>query len=104
MKALETSKSCTLASIQKTQVETQLRATITDLQHRLSLSKGQCSQYKNELKLLQEQQSILQTKLMRCQQEKRSMERDSRAALSLARSMDQYGNSDTIFYKKKVKL
>ena len=40
---------------------------------------------------------------MRCQQEKRSMERDSRAALSLARSMDQYGNSDTIFYKKKVK-
>lgn len=55
--------------------------------------------------LLKEQNKLLQSKLVRFQQEKRVMERDSRAALSLARSMDQHyvNSSDTLFYRKKVK-
>ena len=80
-----------------------LKSTISNLRHELSQSQSQSTEYKHEMILLQEQNSLLKSKIMRFQQERRSMERDSRATLTLVRSMDNHVNLDTQFYKNKAK-
>jgi hypothetical protein len=52
--------------------------------------------------LLEEEIKLLKEKVNRLIQEKINVEQDSRAALSLARSIDHHGSADTEFYKRKV--
>ena len=102
-KALETSKSSTISTTQKSQNEVQLRTTVSELRHKLSLSESKSTQCVNQITLLTEQIELLKSKVQRLQQEKRAMERDSRAAISFARSMDCNTHNDSNFYKRKVK-
>jgi hypothetical protein len=53
--------------------------------------------------LLEEELSLVKGKLHRLMQEKMKVERDSRAAISLARSLDMRTSSDAEFYKRKVR-
>jgi len=52
--------------------------------------------------LLEEELSLVKGKLHRLMQEKMKVERDSRAAISLARSLDMRTSSDAEFYKRKT--
>lgn len=52
--------------------------------------------------LLEEELRLKTTKLSRVMQEKTVMERDSRAAISLARSLDNTSSNDMNYYKRKV--
>jgi len=103
LKALEASKSNTMKEVREIQNETKLKTIVSNLRHDLSQVQSQSTEYKHEIILLQEQNNLLQSKISRSQQERRSMERDSRATLSLVRSMDNHVTLDTQFYKNKAK-
>jgi hypothetical protein len=54
--------------------------------------------------LLDEDLHVNKQKLARAEQEKIKMERDSRAAISLAKSVGSETSSDVDFYKRKVSI
>ena len=54
--------------------------------------------------MLDEDLHVNKQKLARAEQEKIKMERDSRAAISLAKSVDSETSSDVDFYKRKVSI
>ncbi len=57
---------------------------------------------RRKLSLQEEELRLTKTKLGRVQQEKISIERDSRVAVSLARSLDNSTSMDANYYKRKV--
>jgi len=61
-----------------------------------------CAELTKKNSLLEEELRFLKGKLHRLTQEKLKVERDSRAAISLARSLDMHTSSDAEFYKRKV--
>lgn len=64
---------------------------------------GQAEEAKRKAVLLDENWHATKTKLARVTQEKVKLERDQRATLSLASSLDKHvSSSDTDFYKRKV--
>jgi outer membrane murein-binding lipoprotein Lpp len=63
---------------------------------------GSAEESKRKATLLDEELRQVKTKLARVTQEKIKMERDQRATMSLAKSMDSHVSSDVDFYKRKV--
>jgi outer membrane murein-binding lipoprotein Lpp len=63
---------------------------------------GNAEESKRKATLLDEELRQVKTKLARVTQEKIKMERDQRATMSLAKSMDSHVSSDVDFYKRKV--
>ena len=55
-----------------------------------------------KLSLQEEELRLTKSKFSCVQQEKISIERDSRVAISLARSLDNSNSNDTSYYKRKV--
>lgn len=62
-----------------------------------------CMELTKKNSLLEEELSLVKGKLHRLMQDKMKVERDSRAAISLARSLDMRTSSDAEFYKRKVR-
>jgi hypothetical protein len=62
-----------------------------------------CLELTKKNTLLEEELSLVKGKLHRLMQEKMKVERDSRAAISLARSLDMRTSSDAEFYKRKAR-
>lgn len=63
-----------------------------------------CMELTKTNSLLEEELSLVKGKLHRLMQDKMKVERDSRAAISLARSLDMRTSSDAEFFKRKVRL
>lgn len=63
---------------------------------------GLVSSLKRNATALDEDLRVHKTKLARVEQEKIKMDRDSRAAISLAKSVGSETSSDVDFYKRKV--
>lgn len=61
-----------------------------------------CMELTKKNSLLEEELALIKGKLNRLIQDKMKVERDSRAAISLARSLDMRTSSDAEFYKRKV--
>ena len=85
------------------QVEARLRADLSALRAERNDALASAAESKRKASLLEEEVRSTKTKLSRVVQEKIKMERDSRAAISLARSLDSHASSDCDFYKRKVK-
>jgi hypothetical protein len=64
---------------------------------------GEGTEANRKVVLLEEEGRLLKARVARLTQEKIKVERDSRAALSLARSMDTHNASDADYYKRKVR-
>jgi hypothetical protein len=89
-------------SSRSAQVEARLRGEITNLRSEREDALASAAESKRKANLLEEEVRLVKAKLGRLAQEKLRQERDSRAALSLARSMDSHAMADTDFYKRKV--
>jgi len=57
---------------------------------------------KRKVALIEDQYRNTKTKLSRVTQEKLKLERDQRATMSLAKTLDTHSSSDTEYYKRKV--
>lgn len=55
-------------------------------------------------KLVEDELSHVKGKLLKVQQEKKQMEKDQRATLSLAQTLQGNRHSETDYYKRKVKV
>ena len=103
LRAVESSKSEARSSSRSAQVESRLRATINTLRDERDNFQTEVSTYRRKLSLAEEELRLTKSKLTRVVQEKHSMERDSRAAISLARSLDNNNSNDMNYYKRKVR-
>jgi outer membrane murein-binding lipoprotein Lpp len=63
---------------------------------------GNAAEFKRKATLLDQELHQVKTKLSRVTQDKIKMERDQRATMSLAKSLDIHISSDVDFYKRKV--
>mmetsp|Transcript_20673 Transcript_20673/g.29179 ORF Transcript_20673/g.29179 Transcript_20673/m.29179 type:complete len:380 (+) Transcript_20673:108-1247(+) len=102
-KAVETAKSDTRDMSRVAQVEARLRRDITSLRSERDEALSTSAELNRKAVLLEEELRLVRAKLGRVAQEKIKLERDSRAAISLAKSLDSHASSDTDFYKRKVR-
>ena len=102
-----------LQASEKTKLDTQdaARAAVTAAALRADLAvtrndrdefQSQAEEAKRKSILMDDQLRNIKTKLSRITQEKLKMERDQRATMSLAKTLDSHTNSDTEYYKRKV--
>lgn len=63
---------------------------------------AEAAQHKRKAELLEQDLRDTKAKYAKVVQEKVKMDRDSRAAISLARSLDTHASSDCDFYKRKA--
>lgn len=82
--------------------EARLRAELSVMLSKRDEACENAEQSKRRATLLDEELRQVKTKLARVTQEKIKMERDQRATMSLAKSMDSHVSSDVDFYKRKV--
>ena len=75
---------------------------MNDLRDERDQSRIELNESRRKQSLLEEELRMTKTRLTRVSQEKNSMERDSRAAISLARSLDNNNSNDMNYYKRKV--
>ena len=101
LRAVEGSKAGARDSSRSAQVEARLRAEINSLRDERDRVVQESSQFRRKLSLLEEELRLTKSKLSKTMGEKISLERDSRAALSLARSLDSNNHSDLSYYKRK---
>ncbi|KAL7517708.1 hypothetical protein ACHAWX_002605 [Stephanocyclus meneghinianus] len=102
LRAVEASKSDARDSSRAAQIETRLRNEISKLRHERDEAVADLIEHRRKLSLHEEELRLTKSKLNRVVQEKHSMERDSRAAISLARSLDHNNSNDMNYYKRKV--
>ena len=102
LRAVESAKSDARDASRAAQVEARLRSEITSLRLERDGALASAADSRRKVSLLEEEAQLTKTRLSRMIQEKVRMERDSRAAMSLARSLDSHSSSDTDFYKHKV--
>ena len=102
LKAVESSKSSARDASRAAQIEARLRSEVSNARIERDTISSEYSESKRKTGLLQEEVRLLRTRIVRLTQEKIKVERDSRAALSLARSMDTHAASDVDYYKRKV--
>jgi len=102
LRAVESSKAEARDSSRSAQVEARLRTDINSLRDERDRAVTEGSDNRRKLSLLEEELRLTKSKLSRVMQEKISMERDSRAAISLARSLDNNNSNDMNYYKRKV--
>ena len=99
---MESSKAEARDSSRSAQVEARLRTEIKSLRDERDKAITELSDHRRKLSLLEEELRLTKSKSNRVMQEKISMERDSRAAISLARSLDNNNSNDMNYYKRKV--
>eukprot|EP00979_Chaetoceros_neogracilis_P004855 scaffold842_cov287-Chaetoceros_neogracile.AAC.18 len=87
---------------EKAQTEACLRGELSNLRLERDSVIGEGTEANRKVVLLEEEGRLLKARVARLTQEKFKVERDSRAALSLARSMDTHNASDADCYKRKV--
>eukprot|EP00978_Attheya_sp_CCMP212_P039084 scaffold200084_cov36-Attheya_sp.AAC.2 len=102
LRAVETAKVEARDASRSAQIEARLRGEITNLRSEREDALASAAESKRKANLLEEEVRLVKAKLGRLAQEKLRQERDSRAALSLARSMDSHAMADTDFYKRKA--
>ena len=83
-------------------MEARLRNEISTLRSDRDEAIGTSTEANRKISILDEEVRLLKLRVNQLTQEKIKIERDSRAALSLARSMDHHASTDTDFYKRKV--
>jgi len=101
LRAVESSKADARNNSRTAQVEARLRKNMNDLRDERDQSRIELNESRKQ-SLLEEELRTTKTRLTRVSQEKNSMERDSRAAISLARSLDNNNSNDMNYYKRKV--
>lgn len=89
-------------SSRSAQVEARLRHQVNSLRDERDKALTQNTDLVRKLSLHEEELRLTKAKLSRVQQEKLSLERDSRVAISLARSLDNSNSNDINYYKRKV--
>ena len=99
---MESSKSDHRDSARSAQVEARLRTDINSLRDERDQALTELHDYRRKQSLLEEELRLVKSKLTRVTQDKNAMERDSRAAISLARSLDNNNSNDMAYYKRKV--
>ena len=104
LRAVETSKSDARDSSRHAQIEARLRSDLSSLRGERDEALGISASLKRKATLLDEDLHVNKQKLARAEQEKIKTERDSRAAISLAKSVDSETSSDVDFYKRKVSI
>ena len=104
LKAVEASKASARDASRAAQTEARLRGEVSTLRSDRDTALGQCAESNRKVGLLGEEVRLLKARVTRLTQEKIKVERDSRAALSLARSMDSHAASDVDYYKRKVSM
>lgn len=102
LRSVESSKSEAMDSSRSAQVEARLRADINSLRDQRDHATNELSTYNRRISHLEEELRTTKSKLVRANDEKRKMECDSKAAISLARSLDNNNSSDMNYYKRKV--
>ena len=102
MKTVEGAKTDARDASRLVQVEARLRADLVMLRTERNDALAEAAEAKRKAELLEEEVRTTKCKLSKVVQEKIKMERDSRAAISLARSLDTHASSDCDFYKRKV--
>ena len=109
LRAVESSKLEVRESSRSALAEAALRGELAVVGAQKNEALGVAEEYKRKNTLLEEELRQVKTKLLRTTQEKAKMERDQRATLSLAKSINQYHGSSTSssfgdvdFYKRKV--
>jgi len=80
-------------------VEARLRQNVNTLRDERDKTITENDNLRRKLSLQEEELRLTKTKLGRVQQEKISIERDSRVAVSLARSLDNSTSNDCNYYK-----
>jgi len=103
LRAVETAKSDARDSSRQVQIEIKLRSDLVDLRGERDEALGAAASLKRKVSFVEEDLRVTKTKLARVEQEKIKIERDSRAAISLARSVGTETSSDIDFYKRKVR-
>jgi hypothetical protein len=103
LRTVQTDKSNARDASRVVQVEARLLADLSMLRAERNDALAEAAGSKRKAELLEEEVRTTKTKLNRVIQEKIKMERDSRAAISLARSLDSHASSDCDFYKRKVR-
>lgn len=83
-------------------MEARLRQNVNTLRDERDKATTENDNLRRKLSLQEEELRLTKTKLGRVQQEKISIERDSRVAVSLARSLDNSTSNDMNYYKRKV--
>jgi len=101
LKTVEATKSDARDASRVVQVEARLRADLSHLRTERNDALAEAAKYKRKAELLEEELRTTKTKYSKVVQEKIKMEHDSRAAISLARSLDTNASSDFDFYKRK---
>ena len=99
---VESSKQEVRDSSRSAQVEARLRHQVNSLRDERDKALTQNTDLVRKLSLHEEELRLTKAKLSRVQQEKLSLERDSRVAISLARSLDNSNSNDINYYKRKV--
>jgi len=85
------------------QTEARLRSEIASMRSERDVALGTNAEMKRKSNLLEEEVRMLKSRVARLTQDKIKIERESRAALGLARSMDSHVASDVEFYRRKVR-
>ena len=102
LRVVESSKQEARDSSRSAQVEARLRQNVNTLRDERDKTIMENDNLRRKLSLQEEELRLTKTKLGRVQQEKISIERDSRVAVSLARSLDNSTSNDMYYYKRKV--
>ena len=99
---MESSKAEARDNSRSAQVEARLRTNISSFRDERDNALIELSDYRRKQSLLEEELRMTKANLSRITQEKIGMERDSRAAIFLARSLDNNNSNDMNYYKRKV--
>jgi chromosome segregation ATPase len=103
LKAVEASKSSARDAARAAQTEARLRGEVSDLRTERDTVIGELAEARRKVGLMEEEVRLLKSRIAKLTQEKIKVERDARAALSLARSMDSHAADDVEYYKRRVR-
>jgi predicted RNase H-like nuclease (RuvC/YqgF family) len=102
LKAVEASKANARDACRAAQLEAQLRGENANFRSLRDEAIGQKMETERKTQLLNEENRLLKARVARLTQDKIKMEREARASMSLARSLDSHAASDVEYYKRKV--
>jgi hypothetical protein len=102
LRAVETAKSDARDASRQAQIEARLRSDLAMIRGERDEALGTVSSLKRKLASVEEDLRANRAKLGRVEQEKAKMERDSRAAISLAKTVGTETSCDIDYYKRKV--
>ena len=102
LRAVESAKSDARAASRRIQAEARLRSECTALRTERDAAAAEAAEAQRRAALAEAEGRAARAQLQRCLQDRARMERDSRAALSLARSLDAHSGSDAAYYKRQM--